>query len=141
MRLSQIVTHKLCLTLNVVATDSQLAIEIHDRLLELNYLTSSCCKRFSESCACGIAFNQFRLACKLPRGVVNERVAEALLRAVAVEKLKLGDRVSVQLDDGLILPHGALVGIDIESQTAHVYWAETQLLKGCSFVDLLPAHP
>lgn len=79
LKLQQIITHQLCLTINVVASNSELSREICDRLIDLEHLAAVCCGLFSDGCNCAKALAQFQLSCGLPRGVVNGRVAEALL--------------------------------------------------------------
>lgn len=79
MNLSQIIAHKMCLTLNVVATDLELSREIVLSLIALEYLDFGCCGLFSDDCNCGKALSQFQLSYGLPRGVVDARMAEALL--------------------------------------------------------------
>ena len=141
MRLATIAAHRFSLTLNVVASDLQLSTELHDHLIELKYLKSSCCKRFEETCDCGTAFEKFRLECRLPRGVIDDRVAVLLSRSAAIAKLRLGDRVSVQLPGGYSHSNGTFMAINHQARTVRVHWSETNLILDCNFVDLLPAHP
>ena len=84
---------------------------------------------------------KFRLECRLPRGVIDDRVAVLLSRSAAIAKLRLGDRVSVQLPGGYSHSNGTFMAINHQARTVRVHWSETNLILDCNFVDLLPAHP
>lgn len=93
MNLSQIDTHKIHLTLNVVATDSELATEIHSSLVELEYLEDECCKLF-DKCLCALALWEFQMANKLTTGVVDSRTAKALISLTSTNSDKSISAVS-----------------------------------------------
>ena len=83
MNLETVARHRLYLSLNVVGTDAELAEQIQDRLIALNFLNTACCGFFEKGCNCKIALYQFQKLHGLATGLMDDCTALALLERKA----------------------------------------------------------
>jgi hypothetical protein len=60
------------------------------------------------------------------------------MKNICHKYLKIGDKVTVRMPSGVIVPNGALVWLNFDAQECRVYWEETETFFTVDIKDLLP---
>lgn len=55
-----------------------------------------------------------------------------------MNNLRLGDKVTVRMPSGVIVPDGKLISINLNTKECRIYWEETETFFTVDFKDLLP---